>query len=403
MAKKEFNINEYSNAKILSPEKYEIWLKQVQAKDNNEQEMQQLVDRLENDRMDAQDRRKKLFKKWWLKEIISAAAIVGMAFLGNAITAFSPFSFLIAGLILGAVVNVAIFTVIPAIRLARNPYKPLLELENQLKKQKELKNVKTDVKVLTKNQEKAKNLVDTQVKEDAEEKVYGPETGNGIVPKPAIAVEGTQENANTNSSIQPISNSGIIKRITEDEEQEINKNVEATQTQTEEKELIDTDEDKSNPKYIFRVKAKMMNASGVCLDENVFVNIVTTDLDKFIDTLNKKKFENKELKISNSRKTKMLKSDIEKDQLARELIDLKLKNNQITQKQADKLKSKLASVEFVVEITNMANPSSQNNKVGETRGYSIGEKQDFFKTVEKIKNRVLEQAMELKQAEEKVQ
>ncbi len=399
MAKKEFNINEYSNAKILSPKKYVIWLKQIHAKDNNEEEMQQLVERLENDRKNAQYKRKKLFSKWWLKEIISAAAIIGAAFLGNALTAFSPFSFLLSGLILGAIVNVVALTVIPALRLPRYPSKRLLALENELKKQKELKNVKTDVKDLTKRQEKAKRLIDTEIKEQGEEKVLEPETKPSNL-KPAIASEQTPKDTDSNSNKQPNTDDGTSsitgsKNIDDSKDQEKENNEEEVQTPTQEKELIDLDADKSKPRFIFKVKTRTMTANGECPNENVCVNISTTDLDKFIEELNKKMFEVKGLKTSRTKQARKANSMVLTVKNAKELIDKKLENGEITKRQAEKQKKDIAAVVLVVEITNMSNPSKGTI---ESRPYEIEEEKDFFQTVEKIKNRVLQQANELKES-----
>ena len=175
MAKKKFDIETYSKAKILSPRKYRIWYKQIQENGNNEQEMQQLTDRLKTDIEGSKATRKKLFSKWWLKELISAGAIVGLAFLVNFFTPFSPFTFLLLGIAMLTAVNIVTFGVIPGIRFLNNKYKSLLAFRNELQNQEQLSKAESKVvaKLSTKEKEQTKNFIDKQIL--SEEKTFVPE------------------------------------------------------------------------------------------------------------------------------------------------------------------------------------------------------------------------------------
>lgn len=409
MAKKEFDIEKYNKSKILSPKKYKVWLSQIQAKENNEEEMAKLKTRLEVDINDAKYRRQKLFSKWWLKELVSAGAIVGLAFLVNFLTPFSPFSFLVAGAALLAVINVVAFGIIPGIRFLTNKYKGLVNFQNELDKQnqlekansKEMINDLSDKKQKIQTKEKVEHITNI----DVQEKVFQPEEPSNVsVPlRPVLA---TNENAKMVNETQ---NQNIVNKqteIIEDKTENTENVVEVKANETENK--VEEIQEETTPvrkslefnfgpkqKYVFRVKTRTMTADGACPNEDICVNISTTDLDKFIEELNKKMFEEKGFKTSRTQKAKKATSMVLTVKNAKELIDAKLANKEITAKQAEKQKSQIASVVLVFEITNMSNPAKGTV---ESRPYQIEEEKDFFQTVEKVKNRVLQQANELKES-----
>ncbi len=404
MAKnKEFDINKYSNAKILSPKKYKVWLQQVKAKDNNEAEMQQLIERLENDRTNAEVNRNKLFKKWWLKELISAVAIVGLALLGNIFTGFSPFSFLITGIVFGAVVNVVALTVIPAIRLSRNPYKKLLSLEDELKNQKKSTKVKANVKEYTSSKEESKNLVDSQVRIDSEEEVYRLREDDALANSNNNKLNEEKENivSQPNPNTVGVGPNNNIKTDEQNSEEDKNNNKNEDikeEDNLEEKELVEIENEKSFPRYVFKAAIRTTTADGYCPKDDVFVNISTIYLDKFIEKLSDKKFAQKDLEnFSRARKTKKAKYMANTASRALKSIEQDYKNGEITEKQANKEKSKIVSVALVFQITNMNNPEKGTV---ESRAFEVTEDKEFFQIMEQVKNRVLQQATELKERAE---
>lgn len=416
MEKKPFDINKYSKAKILSPKKYKVWLSQIQEKGDTK-EYEQLNDRLKTDIEQSKSDRKKLFKKWWLKELISAAVIIGGAALVNFFTPFSPFSFLAAGAALLTVMNVVVFGVVPGIRYLTNKYKGLTKFKETLDNQKQLNEVESKEMIndLSKQKEVAKNFVNQEVL--AQEKTLEPSGEIEIVEKKKVRSLSDifkQATQNEQGSFFYNQNQMVAQARTNSDEEEketivVDKpsgtaTTTASNSQAEEvstvpaqekeettplaiKELIFDNEPK--PKYVFKVKTRTMTADGTCPNEEVFVNIATTNIDKFVDELSKKNFIEKGVKASRSQRAKKASAMINTVENAKELIDNKLKNKEITQKQAEKLKKQITSVVLVLEISNLRNPSK---KTYESKEYNIEQKEDFFRIVEQVKQNVLEQA-----------
>lgn len=423
MANKKFDIDKYSKAKILSPKKYRVWYKQIQENGKNEQEMQQLTDRLRTDIEGSKATRKKLFSKWWLKELISAAAIVGLAFLINFFTPFSPFTFFLLGVAMLAAVNIVTFGVIPGIRFLNNKYKGLVAFRDELNNQEQLNNVEVKAmgKSLSKEQikEQTKNFVDQNVL--TEEKEFTPDkSASNQDKKTRRVVDDLNESIKREASapvyhMQPVAQARIngdeenaVETTIVESKKEENTEAKADQSTIQNVEIIEPTivenstplavkelhfESAPKPKYVFRVKTRTMTADGNCPNEDVFVNISTTNLDKFIESLSKKNFGEKGMRASRSQKAKKANAVVLTVENARELIDTKLQNGELTQKQAEKLKKQITEVVLVLEITNMNRPEKGTV---ESKEYTIEQKEDFFKTVDRVKNKVLEQAQTLK-------
>ena len=345
MAKKEkiFDISTYSLAKPLPAKKYKVWRKQVQAKSNNEEEMQQLVNRLETDIGDVDNRREKVVKRMLISEIVSAVVIVAGAFIANALTAFSPFIFVELGIVLGTVFNFGVFG--------------LGSLISRISKTRELKRLKALQNEI--NEQKTMSL------------------GKKVVAQ--------KEKVNSNENVEQATNTKQNKLALAEVGEPI-----------ERKELDTSAMGNKNPKYVFKASIRTMTAEGRRKTDDTFVNVSTKNLDEFIGKLSSIDFAGKDFSnFSNASVSAIEKArGISKmAQEASESIDKKLENGEITKREANKRKREFGSVALVFEITNMSKPLKGTV---ESKPYKIDEEQKFFQSIEDVKNRVLEQATALK-------
>lgn len=435
MKKKEFDISKYNKSKVLSPKQYKAWAAQIQEK-GSQDELEEFNARLATDVAKTKDQRKKLFRKWWLKELISTAVIVVGAVVVNLFTPFSPFSFLLAAGALLVATDLVVFGIIPGIRYLTSKYRGLSKVQKQLanqkqlneteskelisdlSKQNELTNNFTGIETLT--NEKAREILSNEKVLEKTEEVSANEKSKTEKKETSNTTDSTLQNPQiqpTDFFTKPVANQTVAQaRLDSDEAKEEKTTVEeVNNSSTSEPSIIEVNaedvkstseeeapvvmsklnfgNDEPKSKYVFRVKTRTMTADGTCPNEDVFVNISTTNLDKFIEELSKKNFEEKGLKVAKGARAKKANAIITTVENANEFIDNKLVNKEITAKQAEKLKKQITSVALVLEISSLKNPKE---KTFESREYTIEQKDDFFKTVEKVKQNVLKQAKELK-------